>query len=125
MNMKFTQLALLILISFLATSQENQTADLEFAYNGIWESGEIVIDPEITCLDVRNGTLASFKIILLINNGTSVKQFDEVGKCFSEKALKALTSAPAGTQVMFSQMKQVTEGGGRKEIKGKNYLIKK
>jgi len=125
MNMKFIQFALFFLISALATSQENQAVDLEFAYNGVWESGEIIIDPEITCLDIRNGRLASFKIILLINNGSSVKQFDEVGKCLSKKAQEALNSAPAGTQVMFSQMKQVTEGGGRKEIKGKNYLIKK
>lgn len=125
MNMKLIQVVLFMLISVVTMGQNEQELELEFSYNGVWESGEITIDQKITCLDVRNGTLASFKITLLINNGSSVKQFDEVGKCLSIKAQEALSSAPAGTQVMFSKIKQVTDGGGRKEVKGKNYLIKK
>ena len=69
----------------------------------------------------KNGTLASFKMILMLNNGAKVLQFNEAGKCFSDKALEALKTCSEGTKVMFSEVAQVQDNGGRK-VKGKSIL---
>lgn len=110
----------LIALTFFAQEDSDQ---FDFAYNGQWTASNVKIDPDIECLDVKNGTMASFKMILMLNNGANVKQFDMPGKCFSEKALEALKAAPAGTQIMFSQVKVVIENGGRIDASGKTYTV--
>ncbi len=119
---------LAICISTLVSiaQQENNPDDggsFDYGFCGVWESGDVKIDPEMECLDVKNGNMASFKMILMINNGASVKQFEIPGKCLDEKALNALKTAPAGTQVMFSQVKQVAMKGERVDIPGKTFTI--
>ena len=103
--------------------QSDETDQLDYGFNGIWNSGNVSLDSLYTCLDVKNGTLASFKMILMLNNGAKVLQFNEAGKCFSDKALEALKTCPEGTQVMFSEVMQVQDNGGRSKVKGKSYIV--
>ena len=109
------------LICVSAIAQTEESTKLEYAFNGVWKSGEVNLDSIVSCLEVKNGTLASFKMTLMIDNGAKVLQFKEAGKCFSKKAMEALKTADGGTQVMFSDVMQVRENGGRQPIDGKNF----
>ncbi len=113
----------LIWVSAIAQSEESNK--LEYAFNGVWNAGDVKIDSTVSCLEVKNGTIASFKMILMIDNGAKVMQFQEAGKCFSKKALETLRNSPAGTRVMFSEVMQVTGNGGRQSIEGKNFTVVK
>jgi len=113
------------LICVSAIAQAEESNKLEYAFNGVWKSGEVNLDSILSCLDVKNGTLASFKMTLMIDNGAKVLQFKEAGRCFSQKAMEALSTSDGGTQVMFSEVMQVTENGGRQSIDGKNFTVAK
>ena len=114
------------LLAFFAISLTGLAQDaFDYGYNGTFEAGEITISDDVECLDVKNGTMASFKVILMINGGASVKQFTGVGKCLSDDLRAALKDAPAGTEVMFTSVKQVGEAGSRIDVPGKTFKLKK
>jgi hypothetical protein len=123
LGMMFKVACISISILFVTSSSFAQDDTFQYAYNGTWDAGNVKVNPEIECLDVKNGVLASFKMILLMNGGTSVQMFEIQGGCFGEKAMAAIQSAPAGTQIMFSNVQQVGDAGARIDASGKNYII--
>jgi len=123
LGMMFKVAIISISIIFVTSSSFAQDDSFQYAYNGTWEAGNVKVNPEVECLEVKNGVLASFKMVLLKNGGTSVEMFEIQGGCLGEKAMAALQSAPVGTQIMFSNVKQVGEAGARIDIPGKNYTL--
>ena len=105
--------------------QSDESDQFDYGFNGIWNSGNVSLDSLHTCLEVKYGTLASFKMIVMFHNGTKILFFNEAGKCFSDKALEALKTCSEGTKIMFTEVMQVRDNGGRSKVKDKSYTVVK
>ena len=52
-----------------AWGQSDESDQLDYGFNGIWNSGNVSLD-SLHMPGSKNGTLASFKMILMLNNGS-------------------------------------------------------
>ncbi|MBL4705260.1 MAG: hypothetical protein JKY54_12115 [Flavobacteriales bacterium] len=68
-----------------STMAQENNEEFQFAYNGQWKAGDVKVNPDADCLEVKNGTMASFKMILMINNGSKIEMFEMPGNCLSDK----------------------------------------